>query len=79
MTGVVRWFSAKGFGFVDPFPSLGTDGKAVYFHIADVRNRAILKPGQVVTFDVIQVPKGPKAVNVQVLDTKEEIPCPQTK
>jgi len=79
MTGIVRWYSAKGFGFVDPSPSLGMDGKAIYFHICDVRGRTILKPGDAVTFDVIPSPKGPKCVNVRAVDTKEEIPCPQTK
>jgi cold shock protein len=78
MQGTVRWYSNQGFGFIDPFGS--TDGRAIYFHICDVKERAILKAGTVVTFDVIQVPKGPKCVNVQaaVVNTKEASPCPQT-
>jgi cold shock protein len=77
MHGIVRWYSAQGFGFIDP--SHSTDGKALYFHICDVKGRAILKPGDPVTFDVVQVPKGPKCINVRaaVADIKEEIPCPQ--
>jgi len=77
-TGIVRWYSAQGFGFVDPSGS--TDGKAIYFHVSDVKGRVILKPGDRVTFDVIRVPKGPKCVNVQavrVVDTNEERQCQQ--
>ena len=76
--GIVRWYSARGFGFIDP--SNSTDDRAVYFHICDVKGRSILKPGDAVIFDVVQVPKGLKCANVQlaVVDTKEEIQCPQT-
>jgi cold shock protein len=79
MKGTVRWYSAKGFGFIDVLNS--PDGRAIYFHLADVKGRTILKPGDAVTFDVVQVPKGPKCINVRafVLDTKEEPKCPQTQ
>ena len=45
-----------------------------------MKGRSILKPGDAVIFDVVQVPKGLKCANVQlaVVDTKEEIQCPQT-
>jgi len=64
MQGTVRWYSHQGYGFIDPTGS--TDGKAIYFHVVDVKGRTILKPGNVVTFDVVQVPKGPKCVNVKL-------------
>lgn len=76
MQGIVRWYSHQGYGFVDPLGS--TDGRAFYFHISDVKGRAILKPGDAVTFDTVQAPKGPKCVNVRVIETKEAIQCPQT-
>jgi CspA family cold shock protein len=76
MQGNVRWYSHQGFGFIDPSDS--TDGKALYFHVCDVRDRVILKAGDAVTFDVIQAPKGLKCINVQVVKTKEAIKCPQT-
>jgi CspA family cold shock protein len=78
MEGRVRWYSAQGYGFIDPLGS--PDGKALYFHICDMKGRFILKLGDVVTFDTIQAPKGPKCVNVRaaVSDTKEAIQCPQT-
>jgi cold shock CspA family protein len=77
MQGIVRWYSAQGFGFIDD-PSGSTNGEAYYFHVTAVRNRAILKPGDSVIFDAAQGPRGLKAVNVRVLDTKEAIKCPQT-
>jgi cold shock CspA family protein len=78
MEGRVRWYSAQGFGFIDVLGS--PDGKALYFHVCDVKGRSILKPGDAVTFDVVPAPKGPKCVNarVAVLETKEAIKCPQT-
>lgn len=76
MQGVVRWYSAKGFGFIDPVGS--TDESAIYFHITSVSGRTILKPGDAVAFDIVQVPKGLKAVNVRAVEMKEERQCPQT-
>jgi cold shock protein len=63
MQGIVRWYSAKGFGFIDPLRS--TSDKGLYFHINDVKGRKVLKPGDAVTFTVVEGPKGPKCVNVQ--------------
>jgi cold shock CspA family protein len=76
MQGIVRWYSAQGFGFIDALNSTG--GNAIYFHITAVKNRTILKPGDSVIFDTASSPKGLKAVNVRAVDTKEERPCPQT-
>ena len=61
--GVVRWYSAQGFGFIDD-PAGSTNGEAYYFHITDVKNRVPLKPGDSVLFEPTQSPKGLKAVNV---------------
>jgi cold shock protein len=77
MQGIVRWYSAQGFGFIDD-PSGSTNGEAYYFHITAVKNRTILKAGDAVTFDPTQSPKGLRAVNVCAVKTKEAIPCPQT-
>jgi cold shock CspA family protein len=81
MQGTVRWYSHQGYGFIDPTPSV--DGKALYFHISDVKGHSILQAGAAVTFDVIQVPKGLKAVkvvpaaDVPAIETKENLPCTQ--
>jgi cold shock CspA family protein len=76
MLGTVRWYSAQGFGFIDPLAS--SDGAAYYFHITAVRNRSALKAGDSVIFDPTQSPKGLRAVNVRTaLETKEALTCPQ--
>jgi len=76
MQGMVRWYSAQGFGFID---ALGSESReAFYFHITAVKNRAILRAGDSVLFDPTQSPKGLKAVNVRAVDTKEANKCPQT-
>ena len=82
MFGIVRWYSAKGFGFIDPLPFVeGTE--ALYFHIVDVRGRQILKQGDQVNFDKIQAPKGPKCINVVkaevAVEMKETQPCLKTQ
>jgi len=79
MLGVVRWYSAKGFGFIDCVPF--TDGRALYFHVCDVPNRIVFKSGDGVQFDTVQTPRGLKCVNVRAaaVDTNEATPCtPQT-
>lgn len=68
-TGTVRWYSAKGFGFIDPTGS--TKETAIYFHLADVNDRRILHAGESVTFEVVQVPKGFKCINVRAVDIIE--------
>jgi CspA family cold shock protein len=70
ITGTVRWYSHQGYGFIDPSGS--TDGKAVYFHLTDVNDHRILKAGESVSFEVVQVPKGLKCVNVRGSNIKEE-------
>ena len=75
MQGTVRWYSAKGFGFIDPLHS--TDGKAIYFHLSDIKNRTVFKTGDAVTFETAATLKGPKAVNVHAADIKEALTCPQ--
>jgi cold shock CspA family protein len=76
MRGIVRWYSAQGFGFIDD-PSGCTNGEAYYFHITAVKNRTVFKAGDSVIFDPTQSPKGLKAVNVRAVDTKEAIKCSQ--
>jgi cold shock CspA family protein len=59
-SGTVRWYSRQGYGFID-----GGD-KDFYFHVVDVVGRRILKPGEMVSFDVVPCPRGLKAVRVDV-------------
>jgi CspA family cold shock protein len=62
-TGKVKWFSnSKGYGFI-----VQDNGKDVFVHHSNILGKGFrtLKPGEVVSFDVIQTPKGLKAQNVQ--------------
>jgi CspA family cold shock protein len=61
--GTVKWFSdQKGFGFITP-----DDGsKDVFVHHTAIQGVGFktLAENDVVTYDVEQGPKGPRAVNV---------------
>lgn len=62
--GTVKWFNnAKGFGF------LGRDGgNDVFVHYSSIQldGYKSLKEGDLVSFDVVQGPKGPQADQVVV-------------
>jgi CspA family cold shock protein len=66
ITGIVKWFSdAKGFGFIAP-----EDGsKDVFVHHSAIQGTGFksLSEGQQVKFEVEQGPKGPSAVNLQIV------------
>lgn len=62
-TGKVKWFSnSKGFGFIAQ-----ENGQDVFVHHTNILGKGFktLHPGEVVTFEVINTPKGLKAQNVQ--------------
>lgn len=58
---VVKFDAQRGFGFV----RISGAPADVFVHITDVAGRAALVPGQRVTCDVVETPKGPAAKNVQ--------------
>ncbi|MGY4983752.1 cold-shock protein [Streptomyces sp. 900105755] len=63
-TGVVKWFNPdKGFGFIEP----DDGGKEVFVHFSAIQDTSGYKElfeGDLVSYDVIQGPKGPQAENV---------------
>ena len=64
-TGTVKWFNnTKGFGFVT-----SEDGTDAFVHYGDVAGDGFktLEEGQAVEFELTEGPKGPKAINVQML------------
>lgn len=67
-TGTVRWYSAKGFGFID---SPGVED-AFYFHITAVKDRRILQVGEQVSFEPTTSPKGLRAIAVETKETNNE-------
>jgi CspA family cold shock protein len=62
-TGTVKWFNdSKGFGFLTT-----EDGTDAFVHYGDIQSDGFksLAEGEMVTFELTQGPKGPKAINVQ--------------
>ncbi len=61
--GTVKWFnSRKGYGFIAT-----SDGKDVFVHYANIVGEGgykTLNEGDVVTFDIVEGEKGPRAENV---------------
>ena len=62
--GKVKWFNTqKGFGFITP-----DDGsKDCFVHFSGIGGEGFknLAEGQEVEFEVVDTPKGPKAINVK--------------
>jgi CspA family cold shock protein len=61
--GTVKWFNeSRGFGFITP-----DDGSPdVFAHKSEIQGEGYksLAEGDVVTFDVVEGDKGPKATNI---------------
>jgi CspA family cold shock protein len=65
-SGTIKSFkAAKGFGFIER-----QGGKDVFFHVSAIQSGepATLREGQAVKFNVEQGPKGPRAVNIVVIE-----------
>ena len=65
MSGKVKWFNHdKGYGFIDY-----TNGEDIFVHYSAIKANGYrtLTEGQMVSFDLVETPKGLQAVNVEVL------------
>lgn len=65
MSGKVKWFNNdKGYGFIDY-----TNGEDIFVHYFAIKANGYrtLTEGQMVSFDLVETPKGLQAVNVEVL------------
>ena len=62
MKGTVKFFNEqKGFGFI-----AADDGQEYFVHQSGLKDGVTLRENDVVTFDVEQGDRGPKAVNVSL-------------
>jgi CspA family cold shock protein len=66
MEGTIKRITDRGFGFINDGSS-----KDMFFHSSAVQGIMFeqLREGQRVSYDVGQSPKGPRAENVQVIET----------
>jgi cold shock protein len=64
-TGVVKWFSTKkGFGFIET-----EGGEDVFVHFSSITGKGyrVLEPGDKVSFEKVEGPKGHQALHVVLL------------
>lgn len=62
MNGRVKWFNnEKGYGFIDH-----SSGEDIFVHYSAIKQDGYktLSEGQVVSFELIETPKGLQAINV---------------
>jgi cold shock protein len=60
MKGKVKFFNKlKGFGFIT-----GDDSKEYFLHQSEIKDTAMLRENDSVTFDVKREDRGPRAINV---------------
>jgi len=65
-TGQVKWFNnAKGFGFI--LSDQGGDDLFAHYSAIGMEGYKTLKAGQLVTFDIIEGPKGLHAANIHAV------------
>ena len=84
--GKVKWFNnAKGFGFINTDDREGRDedGKEIDFfaHYSAIKMEGYktLKAGQIVSFEIVQGPKGLHAVNIGAAPSVSEPVAPATQ
>lgn len=70
MEGIIKKLNEKGFGFITPTG----ESKDIFFHSNDLVDADFnqLQEGQAVSFDKESSEKGPKAVNVQLIEAVSE-------
>ncbi|MBV1876103.1 MAG: cold shock domain-containing protein CspD [Pseudomonadales bacterium] len=70
-TGRVKWFNnAKGYGFI--LPEGGNEDYFAHYSSIVMDGYKTLKAGQLVTFDILEGPKGSHAINIK--SNEEESP-----
>ncbi len=65
MKGVVkRWLSNRGYGFIDAEEEEGD----IFIHHSEIQGTYDLKEGQEVEFEVESTDKGPRAVDLKIIE-----------
>ena len=84
--GKVKWFNnAKGFGFINTDAREGRDedGKDIdffaHYSAIEMDGYKTLKAGQIVSFEIIQGPKGLHAVKIASTNSPNEQSAPATR
>ena len=84
--GKVKWFNnAKGFGFINTDAREGRDedGKDIdffaHYSAIEMEGYKTLKAGQIVSFEIVQGPKGLHAVNIGAAPSVSEPVVPLAK
>ncbi|MGK0148150.1 MULTISPECIES: cold shock domain-containing protein CspD [Pseudomonas] len=76
-SGKVKWFNnAKGYGFINEEGK--TDDLFAHYSAIQMDGYKTLKAGQVVSFDIVQGPKGLHAVNISSATAAAAARAPQT-
>ncbi|KKO15678.1 MULTISPECIES: cold shock domain-containing protein CspD [Pseudomonas] len=76
-SGKVKWFNnAKGYGFINEEGK--TDDLFAHYSAIQMDGYKTLKAGQVVSFDIVQGPKGLHAVNISSATAAATARAPQT-
>ena len=66
-TGRVKWFNnAKGYGFI--LPEDGGEDYFVHYSSILMEGYKTLKAGQLVSFEILEGPKGCHAINIRPVD-----------
>lgn len=65
MRGTVkRWLSGRGYGFIEPEEG----GSDIFVHNSEIKGAYELREGQKVEFEVQSSYKGPRAINVKLVE-----------
>jgi len=61
---VKRWLSGRGYGFIEPEGG----GDDVFVHHSEITGEYELREGQKVEYEVQSASKGPRAINVKIVE-----------
>ncbi len=68
--GKIKWFNdAKGYGFIETTDSENSEDVFVHYSAITGEGYRTLNENDTVEFDIVQDTKGPRAENVQVIES----------